>query len=176
MTKAKDIIITKAEELIEYLVQKEEARFNDIKEGYEIFLKENPSVYQYGPYDRKKCYSLSKNGESDYTNVKDFYYNRGAVKLLEEVRMATDEKGMVSYLKNYRELNKVKLVRAIEKYITEDMTINGKVFIDEGVKGVEVSANVNTNEGVRNFRTNAIFAGGYIQRYHYRYRGGLHLV
>ena len=176
MTKAKDIIITKAEELIEYLVQKEEARFNDIKEGYEIFLKENPSVYQYGPYDRKKCYSLSKNGESDYTNVKDFYYNRGAVKLLEEVRMATDERGMVSYLKNYRELNKVKLVRAIEKYITEDMTINGKVFIDEGVKGVEVSANVNTNEGVRNFRTNAIFAGGYIQRYHYRYRGGLHLV
>jgi len=176
MTKAKDIIITKAEELIEYLVQKEEARFNDIKEGYEIFLKENPLVFQYGPYDRKKCYSLSKNGESDYTNIKDFYYNRGAAKLLEEVRMATNEKGMVTYLKNYRELNKVKLVRAIEKYITEDMTINGKVFIDEGVKGVEVSASVNTNEGVRNFRTNAIFAGGYIQRYHYRYRGGLHLV
>jgi hypothetical protein len=176
MTNAKNIIVKKAEELIDYLVQKEESRFNDIKESYELFLKENPSVYQYGPYDRKKYYSLSKNGESDYTNVRYFYHNRGAVKLLEEVRMATDTKGIVKYLENYRELNKVKLVRAIEKYITEDMTVKGEVYINEGVKGVEVSAEVNTTEGLRNFRTNAIFAGGYIQRYHYRYRGGLHLV
>ena len=93
--KAKNIIVKKAEELIDYLVQKEESRFNDIKEGYEIFLKENPSVYQYGPYERKKYYSLSKNGETDYTNVRYFFHNRGAVKLLEEVRMATNEKGMV---------------------------------------------------------------------------------
>lgn len=176
MTNAKNIIVKKAEELIEYLVTKEETRFNDIKEGYELFLKENPSVYQYGPYERKKYYSLSENGESDYTNVRYFFHNRGAVKLLEELRIVTDTKGMGRYLENYRELNKVKLVRAIEKYITDDMTVNGEVNIDEGVKGVEVSAEVNTTEGVRNFRTNAVFAGGYIQRYHYRYRGGLHLV
>ena len=69
--------------------------------------------------------------------------------------MATNEKGMVKYLENYRELNKVKLVRAIEKYITDDMTLKGEVYINEGVKGVEVSADVNTTEGVRNFRTNA---------------------
>lgn len=176
MTKAKPTIIAKAEELIDYLVRKEESRFNGIKEEYETFLEENPTVCQYGLYERKKYYSLSANGESDYTNVRYFFHNRGAVKLLEEVRMATDTKGMVSYLENYRELNKVKLVRAIEKYITDDMTVNGEVNIDEGVKGVEVSAEVNTTEGVRNFRTNAVFAGGYIQRYHYRYRGGLHLV
>ena len=179
--KAKDIIINKAEELIDRLVAKEESRLNEIRKNYEEFLVDHPvdepkyGTYSFGensPYTRMSQFALKSIGVENYLTEKSYRYS-SAHKIQVEVQLATSERQMESYLENYRVANRVKLVRAIEKYITEEMKVKGDVLVTDGVKGVEVSAIVEFGDDVKKFKTNAIFAGGYIQRYHYRYRGGL---
>lgn len=179
---AKEVIINKAEELIDQLVAKEESRLDEIRKDYEEFLVDHPvDEPRYGgfysandntPYTRMGQFALKSIGVENYLTEKSYRYS-SAHKIQSEVQLATSEKQMKFYLEGYRTANRVKLVRAIEKYITDDMTVDGKVYLDQGVKGVEVHAKVDTNEGPKLFKTRAIFAGGYIQRYHYRYRGDL---
>jgi len=187
MKNAKITIIKSAEALIEKLVVKETKRLEDIKEGYLTFLSKNPIDEASGYYrsdsittvTRVRQYCLVSNFDTNAINqvgqelYRTFSYNRSAQRMEGDINLSMNEKGFESYITYYRESNKVKLVRAIEKYITEEMTISGKVLVQEGSKGVEVLAKVNTIDGPKTFKTNAIFAGGYIQCYHYRYRGGL---
>ena len=179
--KAKDIIIAKAEELIDRLVAKEKTRLDEVRANYEAFLVDHPvdepkyGTYSFGensPYKRMGQFALKSIGVEKYLTSDVFRYS-GTHKIVEEVRMTTNEKRMESYLESYRVANRVKLVRAIEKYITDEMEVQGDVYVTDGAKGVEVSAKVTTTDGVKRFKTNAVFAGGYIQCYHYRYRGGL---
>ena len=178
---AKEVIINKAEELIDRLVAKEKSRLGEIRNDYEAFLVDHPvdepkyGTYSFGensPYTRMGQFALKSIGVEDYLTERSYRYS-SAHKIESEVRLATNEKQMDYYLKNYREANRVKLVRAIEKYVTEEMEVKGDVYVTDGVKGVEVSAIVEFGDEVKRFKTRAIFAGGYIQRYHYRYRGGL---
>ena len=118
-------------------------------------------------------FSLKECGCENFTSSREFYNYSSAFKINGELNIATNDKSFTNYLEEYAIANRVKLVRAIEKYITDDMKVIGKVTLDQGVKGVEVHAKVNTPEGKKLFKTRAIFAGGYIQRYHYRYRGDL---
>jgi hypothetical protein len=180
MTNAKTTITKKAEELIDKLVQRENDRFMEVRNSFYSFLEEYPveeggfGTNQNSIYRRVRQFSLKEVGCLEFLDDrKNFYNYRTAYKVNDMVNTAINEKSLKTYLEEYRIANRVKLVRAIEKYITDDMVVKGKVNIDEGVKGVEVSANVKTTDGVKKFKTRAIFAGGYIQRYHYRYRGDL---
>ena len=179
--KAKDIIIKKAEELIDRLVAKEKSRLDEVRKGYESFLVDHPvdepkyGTYSFGensPYTRMGQFALKSIGVQNYLTEKSYRYS-SAHKIQSELQLVTSEKRMESYLEDYRVANRVKLVRAIEKYITDEMEVQGDVYVTDGAKGVEVSAKVTTTDGVKRFKTNAVFAGGYIQCYHYRYRGGL---
>jgi len=178
---AKEIIIKKAEELIDRLVAMEQSRLDEIRKDYEEFLVDHPvdkpkyGTYSFGensPYTRMSQFALKSIGVENYLTEKSYRYSSSS-KVLSEVRLATNKRQMDSYLKDYRVANRVKLVRAIEKYVTEEMKVKGDVYVNDGVKGVEVSAIVEFGDEVKEFKTRAIFAGGYIQRYHYRYRGGL---
>ena len=185
MTNAKNTIIKKAEELITLLVEKERVRLTELRNDYYKFLETHPITEsksfvrakgEYTHYERMRHFSLKECGCEDFTNSREFYNYSSAFKINGELNIATNDKSFANYLEEYATANRVKLVRAIEKYITEDMKVIGGVNVDQGVKGVEVSAKVSTPEGKRLFKTRAIFAGGYIQRYHYRYRGGLVMV
>lgn len=188
MTKAKDIIIAKAEELIDLLVRKEESRLDEIRKEYQEFLVDYPidesengvyTVNQNSHYTRSIQFALKSVGFEKYAEVSSnelhrvMYSYSSSIKVRHELELTRTDKVKQSYLDDYRVSNRVKLVRAVEKYITDDMEVQGDVVLDPGVKGVEVRANVKKDDEVKLFKTRAIFAGGYIQRYHYRYRGDL---
>lgn len=166
MNAVKDIL-EKANLMIDELIKKEEERLTDIKKAYIDSLNgEEPTPMNRSQYvvnfiNKRWDTDMSLGEMSRHRNYKNEYD-----KIRNDLFVAMDERGKKDYFDLMRTTNLNKLEQAITKHgITDDMKAD-KVELKTGKKGLEIHADIDGKK----FITFAVLAGGYIQRYHYRYR------
>jgi DNA polymerase sigma len=167
MSAVKDIL-EKANLMIDELIIAEDERLTDLENEYMSFLngKESNGL-------EVRNFLISKINTTWNTNFKDSMeirrhksYSRDYDKIQNDLLIAKTPRSKKSYLDLVRQTNLQKLEGAIEKHgITDDMKADN-VKLTSGKKGLEIHADINGKK----FITFAVLAGGYIQRYHYRYR------
>ena len=97
------------------------------------------------------------------------FLDAGGQELTHELALAQNEEKLEKYLDSFTAHNLYKLGSAITKHITSEMEPLGEVFVEEGMKGIEIWTPISTPDGKRIFKARCILAGGPIVRYHYRY-------
>ena len=166
MNAVKDIL-EKANLMIDELIKVEDERLTDIKKGYiESLNGEEPTTqnrYRYSVDSINKMWGMNLSA-SEISRHRD--YRRDYDKLNQDLFISINEKGRKDYFELMRQTNLNKLEQSIAKHgITDDMKAD-EVELKSGKKGLEIHADIDGKK----FITFATLAGGYIQRYHYRYR------
>jgi hypothetical protein len=166
MNAVKDIL-EKANLMVDELIKVEDERLTDIKNGYiESLNGEEPTTknrYRYSVDSINKMWGMNLSA-SEISRHRD--YRRDYDKLNQDLFISINEKGRKDYFELMRQTNLDKLGQSIAKHgITDNMKAD-KVELKSGKKGLEIHADIDGKK----FITFATLAGGYIQRYHYRYR------
>lgn len=167
MNAVKDIL-EKANLMVDELIEKEDERLTDLENEYMSFLNgREDSGLEIMNFLVDK---INKTWKTDFKRSFDILnhrtYRRDYDRIQKDLLIARNKNSKKSYFDLVRQTNLQKLEDAIEKHgITDDMKAD-KVELKTGKKGLEIHADI---EG-KKFITFAVLAGGYIQRYHYRYR------
>tara|TARA_R110001599_G_scaffold554_1_gene2452 strand:+ start:32 stop:547 length:516 start_codon:yes stop_codon:yes gene_type:complete len=167
MNAVKDIL-EKANLMVDELIKAEDERLKDLENEYMSFL--NGSDYSITGTINFLVDKINKTWKTDFKRSYDIHnhrtYRRDYDRIQKDLLIARSENSKKSYFDLVRQTNLKKLEGAIEKHgITNDMKAD-EVELKTGKKGLEIHADI---EG-KKFITFAVLAGGYIQRYHYRYR------
>ena len=167
MNAVKDIL-EKANLMVDELIEKEDERLTDLENEYIEFLngKESNGLEVMNFLTSK----INKAWNTDFKNSSEIRrhrsYSKDYDRIQNDLLIAKTPNSKKSYLDLVRQTNLNKLEGAIEKHgITDDMKADN-VELKSGKKGLEIHADIDGKK----FVTFAVLAGGYIQRYHYRYR------
>jgi hypothetical protein len=167
MNAVKDIL-EKANLMIDELIKKEDERLTDLKNDYIEWLDgEEHHIRKKIQYQVEL---INKRFNRDFKRSVELVGHRAEKKEYDKIGsdlyIAMDEKNKQPYFDLMRQTNLDKLKQAIVKHgITDDMKADD-VELKSGKKGLEIHAGIDGKK----FITFAVLAGGYIQRYHYRYR------
>jgi len=161
-------ILEKANLMIDELIKKEDERLTDLKNDYIESL--NGEEHHIRKRLQYQLDLVNKRFNRDFKRSVDLVghkmYHKEYEKIGQDLYIAMDEKNKKPYFDLMRQTNLDKLEQAITKHgITDDMKADN-VELKTGKKGLEIHADIDGKK----FVTFAVLAGGYIQRYHYRYR------
>ncbi len=167
MNAVKDIL-EKANLMIDELIKKEDERLTDLKNDYIESL--NGEEHHIRKRLQYQLDLVNKRFNRDFKKSVDLVghkmYHKEYEKIGKDLFIAMDEKNKQPYFDLMRKINLNKLEQAITKHgITDDMKADN-VELKTGKKGLEIHADIDGKK----FITFSTLAGGYIQRYHYRYR------
>jgi hypothetical protein len=184
MTKKKEIItpeivktiIVNCDILINSSIEREHNRFVNLFTRYTEWISkyEINHKFTYGPItnflqDISGKYRVGGTVEY-YALTFAFPSNSYRINKPTEFNPDSFEKWFNRYKEDYKLDQIWKLTQSMSKHLTENDVLVSDIRINKSVKGFCVDFNYKNNNGVFNYRTEAIDAGGYnIQRYHYRY-------
>lgn len=179
MTKKKEIIvpeiitnvINKCDDLINQAMEREHNRFTKLIESYKNWLLnfESGHKFQYGPiiqFLQNISGKYRVGGSIEYRMLSYSHPTKGCDSF------STDS--FNNWFANYKEEYKAnqiwKLTQSMMKNLTDKDILSSDVRISKTPKGFCVEFQYTNNEGLFNYQTDAIEAGGHnIQCFHYRY-------
>lgn len=177
MTKKKEVIIpeiitnviSKCDDLINQAMEREYSRFTKLNQSYQTWLSgfESGHKFQYGPIIQFLQYISGKyrvGGSVEYYVLSYSHPNKG------EYSQESFDKWFETYKEEYKTNQIWKLTQSMMKHLTDKDVLSSDVRISRTPKGFCVEFQYTNDEGLFNYQTDAIEAGGHnIQCFHYRY-------
>lgn len=177
MTKKKEVIvpeiitnvINKCDDLINQAMDREYSRFTKLNQSYQTWLSgfEVGHKFMYGPiihFLQNISGKYKVGGTTEYYVLLYSFPNKG------EYSQESFERWFAKYKEEYK-INQIwKLTQSIMKHLTVKDSLSSDVRISRTAKGFCVEFQYTNDEGLFNYQTDAIEAGGHnIQCFHYRY-------
>ena len=177
MTKKKEVIIpqiitnviNKCDDLINQAMEREYNRFIKLGDSYRTWLSnfEVGHKFKYGPAISFLQYISGKyrvGNPVEYYVLIYSHTNKG------EYDQESFDKWFGSYKEEYKTNQIWKLTQSMMKHLTDKDVLSSDVRISRTPKGFCVEFQYTNDEGLFNYQTDAIEAGGHnIQCFHYRY-------
>lgn len=177
MTKKKEVIIpqiitnviNKCDDLINQAMEREYNRFIKLGDSYRTWLSnfEVGHKFKYGPVISFLQYI---SGKYRVGNSVEYYVLIYSHTNKNEYNQESFDKWFGSYKEEYKTNQIWKLTQSMMKHLTDKDVLSSDVRISRTPKGFCVEFQYTNDEGLFNYQTDAIEAGGHnIQCFHYRY-------